>query len=77
VPVFFAYFAKRVGDGDHRCTLGDEGRFRSRKKSQTGETTLEAHPSKNEGWGTRLDQDVEIIVKPHRDRNNAPALQVF
>jgi len=24
-----------------------------------------------------LDQDVEIIVKPHRDRNNAPALQVF
>jgi predicted XRE-type DNA-binding protein len=24
-----------------------------------------------------LDQDVEIVVKPHRDRNNAPALQVF
>jgi len=24
-----------------------------------------------------LDQDVGIIVKPHRDRNNAPALQVF
>ena len=24
-----------------------------------------------------LDQDVEIIVKPHRDRNNAPAQQVF
>src|SRR6266849_9539840 len=24
-----------------------------------------------------LDQDVEIIVKPHRGRNNAPALQVF
>jgi predicted XRE-type DNA-binding protein len=23
-----------------------------------------------------LDQDVEIVVKPHRDRNNAPALQV-
>ena len=23
-----------------------------------------------------LDQDVEIIVKPHRDRNNAPALHV-
>ena len=24
-----------------------------------------------------LDQDVEIVVKPHRDRNNVPALQVF
>ena len=24
-----------------------------------------------------LDQDVEIVVKPHRDRNHAPALQVF
>ena len=24
-----------------------------------------------------LDQDVEIVVKPHRDRNNAPTLQVF
>lgn len=24
-----------------------------------------------------LDQDVEIVVKPHHDRNNAPALQVF
>jgi predicted XRE-type DNA-binding protein len=24
-----------------------------------------------------LDQDVEIVVKPHRDRNNAPVLQVF
>jgi predicted XRE-type DNA-binding protein len=24
-----------------------------------------------------LDQDVEIVVKLHRDRNNAPALQVF
>jgi predicted XRE-type DNA-binding protein len=24
-----------------------------------------------------LDQDVAIIVKPHRDRNNAPALLVF
>src|ERR1700723_4460593 len=23
-----------------------------------------------------LDQGVEIVVKPHRDRNNAPALQV-
>ncbi len=23
-----------------------------------------------------LDQDVEIVVKPHRDRNNAPALHV-
>ena len=23
-----------------------------------------------------LDQDVEIIIKPHRDRNNAPALHV-
>jgi predicted XRE-type DNA-binding protein len=24
-----------------------------------------------------LDQDVEILVKPHRDTKNAPALQVF
>jgi predicted XRE-type DNA-binding protein len=24
-----------------------------------------------------LDQDVEIVVKPHRDRSHAPALQVF
>ena len=24
-----------------------------------------------------LDQDVEIVVKPHLDRNNAPALHVF
>jgi len=24
-----------------------------------------------------LDQDVQIVVKPHRGRNNAPALQVF
>jgi len=24
-----------------------------------------------------LDQDVEIVVKPHRDRSNAAALQVF
>jgi predicted XRE-type DNA-binding protein len=24
-----------------------------------------------------LGQDVEIVVKPHRDRNNAPALHVF
>ena len=24
-----------------------------------------------------LDQDVRIVVKPHRDRNNDPALQVF
>ncbi|MGA8538958.1 MAG: helix-turn-helix transcriptional regulator [Terriglobales bacterium] len=24
-----------------------------------------------------LDQDVGIVVKPHRDRSNAPALQVF
>src|SRR5437879_11645909 len=24
-----------------------------------------------------LNQDVKIVVKPHRDRNNAPALQVF
>ena len=24
-----------------------------------------------------LDQDVEIVVKPHHDRRNAPALQVF
>jgi predicted XRE-type DNA-binding protein len=23
-----------------------------------------------------LDQDVEIVVRPHRDRNNAPALHV-
>ena len=23
-----------------------------------------------------LDQDVEIVVRPHRDRSNAPALQV-
>ncbi len=23
-----------------------------------------------------LDQDVEIVIKPHRDRNNAPALYV-
>jgi hypothetical protein len=24
-----------------------------------------------------LDQDVEILVKPHRDSKNAPALHVF
>jgi len=24
-----------------------------------------------------LDQDVQIVVRPHRDRKNAPALQVF
>jgi predicted XRE-type DNA-binding protein len=24
-----------------------------------------------------LDQDVEIVVKPHHDKRNAPALQVF
>src|SRR5271165_1809159 len=24
-----------------------------------------------------LDQDVQIVVRPHRGRNNAPALQVF
>jgi predicted XRE-type DNA-binding protein len=24
-----------------------------------------------------LDQDIEIVVKPHHDRKNAPALQVF
>jgi predicted XRE-type DNA-binding protein len=24
-----------------------------------------------------LDQDVQIVVKPHEDRRNAPALQVF
>ena len=24
-----------------------------------------------------LDQDVEIVVKPHHDKKNAPALQVF
>jgi len=24
-----------------------------------------------------LDQDVQIIIKPHHDRKNAPALQVF
>src|SRR5664280_3087182 len=24
-----------------------------------------------------LDQDVQIVVKPHRDTRNAPALQVF
>ena len=24
-----------------------------------------------------LDQEVEIVVKPHRSRNHAPALQVF
>ena len=24
-----------------------------------------------------LNQDVGIVVKPHRDKNNAPALQVF
>ena len=24
-----------------------------------------------------LDQDVGIVVKPHRDRSNAPAMQVF
>src|ERR1039458_3613170 len=24
-----------------------------------------------------LNQDVQIVVKPHRDRENAPALQVF
>lgn len=24
-----------------------------------------------------LDQDVEILVKPHRDSKNAPALQIF
>jgi predicted XRE-type DNA-binding protein len=24
-----------------------------------------------------LDQDVQIVVKPHQDRNNAPALHVF
>ncbi len=24
-----------------------------------------------------LDQDVQIVVKPHRDRNNVAALQVF
>src|SRR6266699_2585131 len=24
-----------------------------------------------------LNQDVEIVVKPHRDKDNAPALQVF
>ena len=24
-----------------------------------------------------LNQDVEIVVRPHRDRNNAPALQVL
>jgi hypothetical protein len=24
-----------------------------------------------------LDQDVEILVKPHRDSKNAPALYVF
>jgi predicted XRE-type DNA-binding protein len=24
-----------------------------------------------------LDQDVEIVVKPHHDRKNAPAQQVF
>jgi hypothetical protein len=23
-----------------------------------------------------LDQDVEIVIKPHRNRNNAPALYV-
>jgi predicted XRE-type DNA-binding protein len=25
----------------------------------------------------KLDQDVAIVVKPHRDRNNAAALQIF
>jgi predicted XRE-type DNA-binding protein len=24
-----------------------------------------------------LDQDVEIVVKPHRDKNNVPALHIF
>jgi predicted XRE-type DNA-binding protein len=24
-----------------------------------------------------LDQDVQIVVKPHHNRKNAPALQVF
>ena len=25
----------------------------------------------------RLDQDVDIVVRPHRDRHNAPTLHVF
>jgi predicted XRE-type DNA-binding protein len=28
------------------------------------------------GFLVKLDQDVEIVVRPHRDRDNAPALRV-
>src|SRR6266568_8945012 len=42
-------FAKRVGDGDHRCTVGTRGRFRSERDNPKRETTVESHSSKNEG----------------------------
>ena len=46
-------FATRVGDGDHRCTLGTRVISGSAKNAKR-ETTVESHSSRNEGWGTRL-----------------------
>src|ERR1700675_3183169 len=45
--------AEGVGDGDHRCTLLTRA-LQESARNPTRETTVESHPSKNEGRGTRL-----------------------
>ena len=36
-PIFFAYFAKRVGDGDHRCSSMDEDTSEVSEKPPAGD----------------------------------------
>jgi SAM-dependent methyltransferase len=48
--ILFAHFAKRVGDGDHRCTLWTRALQESARNPKR-ETTVESHPSKKRRVG--------------------------
>jgi hypothetical protein len=52
LPHPFPVLCEKVGDLDHRCNLWTRA-LQGSARSPTRETTVESHPSKNEGWGIR------------------------
>ena len=59
-PILFAHFAKRVGDGDHRCTLLTRA-LQESARNPTRETTVESGlPTIRSG--TRVLREITTLV---------------
>jgi hypothetical protein len=68
-PILFAHFAKGMGDGDHRCTLMNEGAAGVSKKSHAGDDRgiPPFHPAPRRGEFLRRDVSCCPSLKAERD----------